>query len=553
MNATMVLSLMGGLGLFLFGIKTMGDGLETAAGNRMKHLLEILTRNKLTAVLIGAFITAVIQSSSATTVMVVGFVNAGLLQLSQAIGVIMGANIGTTITSLMLSVEIDFAIIFTAIGAVLQLAGNRPAVKLGGQIAMGLGMLFLGMDMMSSAMEPLRDWKGFQDMMVYAANPVVGVLVGALVTALLQSSAASIGILQSLAAAGAVVYAGHHRPIAGANLFQRLAARLRPVFSRASGRLTLTGFEFKKILWYHKGLLVLLVFALWCFRAAAAPTADVSLYDTDTAAFQNEFQGPATEDTLRAIRARIAEVEGWPESEIRSTQLAALSAVEAEALEKQDTGLWVLNPAPMFTLCGGDVGGSQRIPSMAALLTVALLTAGTFAGERQQRMLPLLQTTPRGRRREPRCKLALSALLAAAVWLTLTLRQVYQVSSYYGGLTALSAPLRSVTYFADLAADCTVGQWLAGCLLLRLLVLLAAAMTGCLLSSLCRTVNAAVVVCCAGLVGPAALELVGVRAAGILSLARLWTPVTCSLFVYFIPLALLVVCPLLCVRRRPRV
>ena len=204
MNATMVLSLMGGLGLFLFGIKTMGDGLETAAGNRMKHLLEILTRNKLTAVLIGAFITAVIQSSSATTVMVVGFVNAGLLQLSQAIGVIMGANIGTTITSLMLSVEIDFAIIFTAIGAVLQLAGNRPSVKLGGQIAMGLGMLFLGMDMMSSAMEPLRDWKGFQDMMVYAANPVVGVLVGALVTALLQSSAASIGILQSLAAAGAV-------------------------------------------------------------------------------------------------------------------------------------------------------------------------------------------------------------------------------------------------------------------------------------------------------------------------------------------------------------
>ena len=107
-------------------------------------------------------------------------------------------------------------------------------------------------------------------------------------------------VLLVLAAAGAVVYAGHHRPIAGANLFQRLAARLRPVFSRASGRLTLTGFEFKKILWYHKGLLVLLVFALWCFRAAAAPTADVSLYDTDTAAFQNEFQGPATEDTLRA-------------------------------------------------------------------------------------------------------------------------------------------------------------------------------------------------------------------------------------------------------------
>jgi len=237
MNATMVLSLMGGLGLFLFGIKTMGDGLETAAGNRMKHLLEILTRNKLTAVLIGAFITAVIQSSSATTVMVVGFVNAGLLQLSQAIGVIMGANIGTTITSLMLSVEIDFAIIFTAVGAVLQLAGNRPAVKLGGQIAMGLGMLFLGMDMMSSAMEPLRDWKGFQDMMVYAANPVVGVLVGALVTALLQSSAASIGILQSLAAAGAarLLLTGHAPESVALRTPKGIVVEVAPLYCRPAG------------------------------------------------------------------------------------------------------------------------------------------------------------------------------------------------------------------------------------------------------------------------------------------------------------------------------
>lgn len=204
MEVTTVFSLLGGLGLFLFGIKTMGDGLEQAAGSKMKRLLEALTRNKFTAVLVGLLVTAVIQSSSATTVMVVGFVNAGLLSLSKAIGVIMGANIGTTVTSLMLSVKLNFGILFTAVGAICQLAGNRSSFKLLGQIMMGLGILFVGMDAMTAAMEPLRDWQGFRDMMELAKNPMVGVLVGAGVTALLQSSSASVGILQALAATGAI-------------------------------------------------------------------------------------------------------------------------------------------------------------------------------------------------------------------------------------------------------------------------------------------------------------------------------------------------------------
>ncbi len=202
MSLTMVLQLFGGLGLFLYGIRTMGDGLEQAAGSKMKRLLEALTKNKLLAVIMGALVTAGVQSSSATTVMVVGFVNAGLLSLSKAVGVIMGANIGTTLTSLMLSVKLPFGIVFAAVGAVCQLAGNRSSFKLFGQIMMGLGMLFVGMDMMSDAMVPLRDWQGFRDMMLYASNPIVGVLVGALITALIQSSAASIGILQALAEAG---------------------------------------------------------------------------------------------------------------------------------------------------------------------------------------------------------------------------------------------------------------------------------------------------------------------------------------------------------------
>ena len=204
MNATMVFSLLGGLGLFLYGINAMGDGLEQAAGSRMKKLLEVLTRNKLLAVLVGALVTGIIQSSSATTVMVVGFVNAGLLNLSRAIGVIMGANIGTTVTSLMLSVEIDFAIIFTAVGALCQLIPNRPGIKTFGQITMGLGILFIGMDTMTDAMRPLREWETFRNMMATATNPIVGVLVGAAVTAILQSSSASVGILQALAGSGVI-------------------------------------------------------------------------------------------------------------------------------------------------------------------------------------------------------------------------------------------------------------------------------------------------------------------------------------------------------------
>ena len=204
MSTMTLFTLLGGLGLFLFGIKAMGEGLEQAAGRRMKRLLEVLTRNKLLAVLVGALVTGVIQSSSATTVMVVGFVNAGLLPLGKAVGVIMGANIGTTVTSLMLSVKLNFGMIFAAVGVICQLAGNRSSFKLFGQIMMGLGVLFVGMDTMTAAMEPLRDWQGFRDMMQIAANPIVGVLVGAGITALLQSSSASVGILQALAGTGAI-------------------------------------------------------------------------------------------------------------------------------------------------------------------------------------------------------------------------------------------------------------------------------------------------------------------------------------------------------------
>ena len=199
-----VLTLFAGLALFLYGIKEMGEGLEKAAGHRMQRLLEVLTKNKFSAVLVGAMVTGVIQSSSATTVMVVGFVNAGLLPLRNAIGVIMGANIGTTVTSLMLSVKLDFGVIFAVIGLIFLLAGWRSSFKMLGQIFLGLGILFVGMKTMTTAMEPMRDWEGFRMMITGVSNPLLGVMVGALITALLQSSSASIGILQALASSGLI-------------------------------------------------------------------------------------------------------------------------------------------------------------------------------------------------------------------------------------------------------------------------------------------------------------------------------------------------------------
>lgn len=202
-----VLSLLGGLGLFLFGMKIMGDGLEKAAGNRLKKILEMATSNRLLAVLTGLGITAIIQSSSATTVMVVGFVNAGLMSLTQTVGVIMGANIGTTVTSLMLSIKLDFAAVFAFLGLILTnffSEKKHPTAHQFGYVTMGLGILFVGMDTMSSAMTPLQDWQLFRDMMVSFSHPLLGVAAGMIITAIIQSSSASVGILQALAGEGLI-------------------------------------------------------------------------------------------------------------------------------------------------------------------------------------------------------------------------------------------------------------------------------------------------------------------------------------------------------------
>lgn len=217
----------GGLGMFIYGMQIMAQGLENAAGNKMKSLLEILTKNKLMGVLLGAAITAVIQSSSATTVMVVGFVNAGLMNLTQAMGVIMGANIGTTVTGwLVSSVEwaeflspSKLAPVAVIAGVVMMLTGKRRSTKDISSIVIGFGLLFIGITTMSEAVEPLRQFEGFVNMfVVLGQSPVLGILAGAVVTAIIQSSSASVGILQSLAAAGLVPFSAAIYIIMGQNI-----------------------------------------------------------------------------------------------------------------------------------------------------------------------------------------------------------------------------------------------------------------------------------------------------------------------------------------------
>ncbi len=201
-----IIKLLGGLGLFIYGMKIMGDGLENAAGDGLKSILEKVTRNPIIAVIVGAIVTAVIQSSSATTVMVVGFVNAGLMNLAQAAGIIMGANIGTTITAQLVAFKLDhIAPLFVFFGAFMVMFCKKKKRKDIGNIVLGFGILFVGMGQMSSAMKPLTSLPIFNEILTTVGGQwYLGIIAGAIITAVLQSSSATTGILVALATAGAI-------------------------------------------------------------------------------------------------------------------------------------------------------------------------------------------------------------------------------------------------------------------------------------------------------------------------------------------------------------
>ena len=230
MSITNFLSLLGGLALFLYGMQMMSNGLEAAAGDRMKEILEKLTSNRILGVLVGAGITAVIQSSSATTVMVVGFVNAGMMNLRQAVWIIMGANIGTTITGQLIALDIGaIAPLIAFIGVAMVVFVKKPMAHHVGTIFAGLGVLFIGMEMMSTAMLPLREEPAFIELMTSFSNPLLGILAGALFTAIIQSSSASVGILQALARSGLIGLDGAVYVLFGQNIGTCITAVLASI------------------------------------------------------------------------------------------------------------------------------------------------------------------------------------------------------------------------------------------------------------------------------------------------------------------------------------
>lgn len=239
MDITLFFGLLGGLALFLYGMQMMSDGLENVAGDRMERILEKLTSNRFVGVLVGALITAVIQSSSATTVMVVGFVNSGMMTLQQAVWIIMGANIGTTITGQLVALDIGaFAPIIAFAGVAMIVFMKNPKLHHVGAILAGFGILFIGMDMMSASMQPLREFPPFIELMTSFTNPVFGILAGAVFTAIIQSSSASVGILQTLASAGLIPFSSAVFVLFGMNIGTCITAVLASIGTNRSAKRT---------------------------------------------------------------------------------------------------------------------------------------------------------------------------------------------------------------------------------------------------------------------------------------------------------------------------
>lgn len=247
-----LLTLVGGLALFLYGMYVMGDGLEKISGGKLERVLETLTSNPLKAVALGAGVTAVIQSSSATTVMVVGFVNSGIMKLSQAIGIIMGANVGTTATAWLLSLTgIDsgnifinllkpssFSPVLAMVGVIMYMSGKGGKKKDIGEILLGFAVLMFGMESMSGAVKPLADVPEFTNMLTMFKNPLLGVVVGALLTAVIQSSSASVGILQALSVTGAFTYGSVVPIIMGQNIGTCVTAMISSVGAKKNAKRT---------------------------------------------------------------------------------------------------------------------------------------------------------------------------------------------------------------------------------------------------------------------------------------------------------------------------
>ncbi|MBU1344205.1 MAG: Na/Pi cotransporter family protein [Proteobacteria bacterium] len=245
----MFIGIAGGLAFFLYGMEKMSNGMKSTAGNKMRSILASLTKNRVIALIVGAFVTMVIQSSSATTVMLVSFVQAGLLTFAQSMGVILGADIGTTITAQMIAFKLtDYALLMVAIGFLLKLLGKTEKVKAIGDIILGFGILFFGMKLMSDVMKPLRTYPVFISLMRDLENPFMGILIGAAFTAIVQSSSATTGVLIVLAQQGLITLEAGIPVIFGANIGTCVTAALAGIgASREAKRVAIAHVMFKVV------------------------------------------------------------------------------------------------------------------------------------------------------------------------------------------------------------------------------------------------------------------------------------------------------------------
>lgn len=290
-EVSLLFQFVGGLGMFLYGMNIMADGLQKSAGDRMKQLLGYLTNNRFVAILVGTLVTAIIQSSSATTVMVVGFVNAGLLTLGQAVGVIMGANIGTTVTSWLVSMS-DwgdalkpefFAPLLVGIGAGILMFCKSRKKKDFGEILVGFGLLFIGLSFMSGSIEPYSDAPIFsQAFAILGKNPILGIIAGCVVTGIIQSSSASVGILQVLAANGVVNWSSAIFITLGQNIGTCVTAMLSSAGAhKTAKRAAVIHLLFNTIGAVVFGIIMFIIFQIWSgFASSSISSTQISIFHT---------------------------------------------------------------------------------------------------------------------------------------------------------------------------------------------------------------------------------------------------------------------------------
>ena len=366
----LIFGLIGGLGLFIYGIHLMGEGLQNAAGERLRRLLRALTKNALIGTAVGAFITAIIQSSSATTVMVVGFVNAGLMTLKQSIGVILGANIGTTVTAQIIAFKLtDYALPVIAVGTVLYLFVNRRFWKFFGLFLLGFGILFLGLTLMAGAVKPLSQQPAFRDFFVqYSGKPLLGVLTGAIVTAVFQSSSVTSGMVITLASLGLFDLKGAIPLIFGCNIGTCITALLASLGTSISARRaalahilfnTITTLVFIPLLPFYDKLI-----SLTAGDVARQVANAHTLFNVSGALIFLPFVGAYSKLIERLLPGKDTFIETQPkylEKHLLNTPHAALDAAIKEMTRMTELAQSMISDA-MRGFFNGDVKSLELIP-----------------------------------------------------------------------------------------------------------------------------------------------------------------------------------------------